>query len=330
MRALVTGGGGYLGTAIVRQLRARGDEVLVLGRNAYPHVEALGAVCVQADLERDTPDLAAKMAGCDVVFHAAALPPRWSPYASFVRTNVDGTRRMLEAARAAGVRRFVYTSTPSVAFSGTAQEGVTEEQAPYPPSYLSPYAQTKAEAERMVLGANHPDLSVVALRPRLIYGEAEPHMLPRLIERHRQGRLRIVGDGTAKNSLTYVENAAAAHLQAADALAPGAPCSGRAFFVADPEPVVLWAWLNGIFEGIGLPPLRRHISQRFAETAGAVAEAAWSVLPLRGEPPMTRFIARNLATPCWYDLRNARAAFGLNAVVSPEEALARTIADLRG
>lgn len=329
MKALVTGGGGYLGGAIVRQLLARGDDVIVIGRNRYPAAEAAGATCAIADLAVDDPRLAAAMRRVDVVFHVAALPPHHAPRAAFVATNVDGTRRVLDAARAAGVPRLVYTSTPSVAFSGVAQEGVTEEQAPYPPSYLSPYAETKAVAEKMAIATHSPGLAVTALRPRILYGPGEPHMLPRLIARHRAGRLRIVGDGKNRMGLTFVENAAAAHLQAADALGPGSANGGRAYFVTDAEPVVLWDWLNTFFAGVGLPPVTRRVPLGVARCVGAAFEAAWAVLPMKSDPPMTRFVATNLATSAWYDLRNARRDFGLHEVVPAAEGLARTIAAFR-
>jgi nucleoside-diphosphate-sugar epimerase len=330
MRALVTGGGGYLGLEIVRQLRARGDEVVVVGRGRYPAAEALGAVCRPVDLTADGPALQDAMQGCDVVFHVAALPPEWRPRREFVATNVDGTRRVLDAARAARVGRLVYTSTPSVAFHGVTQDGVHARDVPYPASFGSPYAETKAIAEQMALAAHGPDLAVTALRPRLIYGPDEPHMLPRLIARHRAGRLRIVGDGTNRVSLTFRENAAAGHLQAADRLGPDAPHGGRAYFLADDGPVVLWGWLNALFAGLGLPPLTRRVPLGVALTVGAVCEAMWSTLPLSGEPPMTRFIARNLATTAWYRLDEARADFGYAPPVSGDEGLARTLAALRG
>jgi nucleoside-diphosphate-sugar epimerase len=329
MRALVTGGGGYLGLEIVRQLRARGDDVVVVGRGRYPAAEALGATCRPVDLTADGPALTEAMHGCDVVFHVAALPPDWRPRSDFLATNVDGTRRVLDAARASGVRRLVYTSTPSVAFHGVPQDGVRAQDVPYPSSFGSPYAETKAIAERMALAAHSPELAVTALRPRLIYGPDEPHMLPRLLARHRAGRLRIVGDGANRVSLTFRENAAAGHLQAADRLTPDAPHGGRAYFLADDGPVALWDWLNELFAGVGLPPLTRRVPLPAALAVGAICEAAWTLLPLPGEPPMTRFIARNLATTAWYRLDEAREDFGYAPPVSGADGLARTLAALR-
>lgn len=325
MRALVTGGGGYVGRAIVRQLLDRGDEVTVLGRRSYPEVEAWGAAGVQCDLGADDPALAEHLAGHDVVFHVAALPPYHAARELFVATNVDGTRRVIEACRAAGVPKLVFTGTPSATFDPAGAEGITEDEARYPETYETAYAETKAEAERMVLAAHSPELATTVLRPRLVYGPDEPHMIPRIIARNRAGRLRIIGDGHNKAGLTYVDNAAAAHLQAADALGPDSPNGGRAYFVTDPEPVELWPWLNTLLEGIDEPRITKTISLGAARTVGAILEFVWSLFGLAGEPPMTRFVATNLATPQWYDLSNGRRDFGLEPVVTAEDGLARTI-----
>jgi nucleoside-diphosphate-sugar epimerase len=325
VKALVTGGGGYIGRHVVAQLVARGDDVTVLGRHRYPDVEALGARGVTSDLGRDDPALAGLFAGMDVVFHTAAMTPIHAPRSAFTAINVDGTRRVIEACRAAGVSRLVFTSTPSVAHADGDTEGLREEQCPYPDHYESPYADTKAEAERMVLAANDATLATTALRPHIVYGPDEPHMLPRILARHRAGRLRIIGDGKNRVGLTYVDNAAAAHVQAGDALAIGSANAGRPYFVTDAEPVVLWSWLNALFAGVGLPPLERRVSLGTARAIGAVAEAAWAVLPLKGEPPMTRFVATQLATSHWFDLSNGRRDFGLAPVVDGDEGLRRTI-----
>ncbi|MCB9663857.1 MAG: NAD-dependent epimerase/dehydratase family protein [Alphaproteobacteria bacterium] len=329
MRALVTGGGGYIGRHVVRQLLDRGDEVVVLGRRAYPEVEAWGARGVQADLARDEPDLPRHLEGVDVVFHVAALPPYHAPYAVFEATNVGGTRRILEACRQAGVPRLVFTSTPSATFDGTDACGITEADAPYPERFLTPYAATKAHAEQLVLAANGPGLATTALRPHLVYGPDEPHMLPRVAQRNRAGRLRVIGDGTNRVGLTYVDTAAAAHLQAADALAEGSANAGKAYFVTDEEPVALWPWLDRFLTGVGEPPIRGRIGLGPARAVGAVCEALWAVLPLGGEPPMTRFVATNLATSHWYDLSGARTDFGFTPVVGGDEGLERTIAWFR-
>jgi nucleoside-diphosphate-sugar epimerase len=331
VKALVTGGGGFLGARLVAALRDRGDEVIVVGRRRYPEVEALGATCVPHDLAAEPGPLRAAMDGVEVVFHVAALPPVHAPREAFVATNVRGTEHVLAACKAAGVPRLVYTSTPSVVFAASSETALTEADAHYPASWGSPYAETKAQAEQAVLAAHGDGLVTTALRPRLIYGPGEPHMLPRLLARHQAGRLRIVGDGTNRVSLTYVDNAVDAHLAADAALARGTEHGpgGRAFFVADAEPVALWPWINDFFAGVGAPPLTRRISLPAARAVGAVCEALWGTLPLRGEPPMTRFVAANLSASQFYDLSAITAATGWRPRVSGAEGLRRTVAAFR-
>lgn len=328
MNALVTGGGGFLGLELVRQLRARGDRVVVLGRNTYPAAEALGARCVVADLASNQ-DLQPHLAGIDVVFHSAAKAGVWGPRAEYQNTNVVGTRRILEAARAAGVGAFVHTSSPSCTFDGADHAGVTEDDVTYPAEFEAFYPESKAMAERVVLPANADGFRTTALRPHLIWGPGDPHLLPRVVQRHRQGRLRIVGDGQNRVGITTVQNAAAAHLQAADALRSHARNAGKAYFVTDPAPVELWTWINRMLEAVGERPVTRRVSLGTARAVGAVLERVWTGFSLRGEPPMTRFVAAQLATSHWYNLKNGQADFGLAPVVDPEQVFEDTARWLR-
>jgi len=320
VRALVTGGGGFLGRAIVEALVSERHAVTVVGRQAYPEIVALGARCLQLDVSRA--DLTAAFRGHDVVIHSAAKAGVWGDRAEYLQTNVEGTRNVVAACRGAGVPRLVYTSSPSVVFDGHDHESVTER--PYPDRYEAAYPETKAAAERQVLAANDDSLATVTLRPHLIYGPRDPHLLPRLFARARAGRLAIVGAGTNRVSVTYVDNAAAAHVQAALHLEPGCAFSGRAFFVNDPVPVQLWPWLNALLERVGLPPVTRRVPASLARAAGAAAEGLWWLMRLGGEPPMTRFVAAQLASSHWYDVTPAREAFGYAPPVGPEDAVART------
>lgn len=323
MKVLVTGGGGFLGSAMARRLLAEGHAVTIVARGDYPALGAAGATLARVDIgDRDA--LTRAMEGHELVFHVAAKAGVWGKEADFVHSNVTGTESVLAACRATGVAKLVYTSSPSVIFDGhdhlDAGPGL-----PYPDRYEAIYPRTKAEAERMVLAANSPSLATVALRPHLIYGPGDPWLLPRILTRHRAGRLRIVGTGDNQVSLTYVDNAAAAHLQAAVALtASDAACAGRAWFVNDPEPVRVWAWLNALFARCGLPPLTRKVPLGLARAAGTVAEGVWSLFGLDGEPPMTRFVATQLATSHTYDMAPTRAACGYAPPVSGDDAFDRT------
>ncbi|MFQ5591575.1 MAG: NAD-dependent epimerase/dehydratase family protein, partial [Phycisphaerae bacterium] len=251
MKALVTGGGGFLGTAIARALHARGDSVLALGRHDYPQLERLGIRTVRANL-CDADAVSGACAGMDVVFHAGALTGIWGPRRAFWETNVTGTKNVIGACRTHGVKKLVYTSSPSVVFGARALNGVNESQ-PYPRRFLAAYPRSKAAAEQMVLASNDPSLATVALRPHLIWGPGDPHLIPRVIERARKGRLVQVGDGKTLVDICYVDNAARAHLLAADALEPGAKCAGRAYFISQGEPVALWPWLNHILGSLAIP-----------------------------------------------------------------------------
>ncbi len=331
MKAVVTGGGGFLGLAMVRMLRARGDDVVVLGRSAYPEAEAMGAVCVKGDVA-DLAVVKDTVAGADVVFHVAAKAGVWGKAEDYERANVTGTQNVIDACVSRGVSRLVHTSSPSVTFDGGDAENATE-SLPYPQTHLYHYGRTKAEAERRVLAANataHKKgpqvLLTTALRPHIIYGPGDPHILPRMIARHRQGRLRIVGEGKNKIDITFVDNGAHAHLLAADALGRDNPKNaGKAYFISDGVPVVPWQWLNGIFAELGLPPLQKKIPYGAARAVGAMLEGAWSLFNLAGEPPMTRFVAAQLGTSHYYDLSAARKDIGYEAVVDPKTALLQTI-----
>ncbi|GAA4917044.1 nucleoside-diphosphate-sugar epimerase [Actinomycetospora succinea] len=311
MKALVTGGGGFLGGAVVDALLARGDDVTSLARGDYPDLAAKGVRVRRGDLA--DPDAARDaVTGQDVVVHVAAKAGLWGRDADFHRSNVEGTRVLLDACRAAGVGRFVFTSTPSVVHAGGDIDG-GDESLPYADRYDSAYPRTKAEAERLVLGADSPDLATTALRPHLIWGPGDTQLVPRILARARAGTLRLVGDGTALIDTTFVDDAAAAHLDAVDHLHPGAACAGRAYFVTSGDPRPVRELVDGILAAGGLPPVRGTVPRPVAVAAGAAVEATWRVLggfTDLGEPPMTRFLARQLATTHWFDISAARRDLG--------------------
>lgn len=321
MRALVTGGGGFLGSAIVRRLLAGGHGVRSLSRGHYPALERLGVEQVQGDVA-DPAAVSRAVANCDIVFHVAAKAGVWGSFRDYHRANVVGTENVIAACRKRGVGRLVFTSSPSVVGGGHDIAG-GDESLPYPKRYLAHYPRTKAEAERAVLAANGPDLAAVSLRPHLIWGPGDNHLIPRLIERAKTGQLRIVGDGTNKVDVTYVDNAAAAHVLAADRLTPGSPAAGKAYFISQGEPVVLWEFVNRVLALAGLPPVTRRVSLRKAYAAGAVLEATYRLLGKTDEPRMTRFLAVQLATSHWFDITAARRDLGYEPAVSTEQGLRR-------
>lgn len=325
-RVLVTGGGGFLGSAIVERCLARGWQVRATGRSPRPALAARGVEFVAGDIA--DPEHARRAArGCDAVFHVAAKAGVWGPRAGYERANVGGTRAVVEACRAEGVPHLVHTSTPSVVFNRGSFRGAGE-SLPYGRGWLCHYARTKAEAERLALAADHPALRVTALRPHLIWGPGDPHLFPRLLARARAGRLRIVGDGANQVDVTHVDTAADAHLAALDALAAGR-AGGRAYFISQGEPVRLWEFANRLLVGAGLAPVTRRVPLPVAYAAGAALEATWATLRLAGEPPMTRFVATELAKDHWFDVTAARRDLGLRPAHDTWEALDRLARSLR-
>ena len=323
MKVLVTGGGGFLGQALCRGLIERGYEVVSYNRGLYPALDAVGVVQVQGDLA-DRVAVIAAARGCEAVFHNAAKAGAWGSYDSYHQANVVGTDNVLAACSSHGIGRLVYTSTPSVTHRATHPvEGGTAETVPYGEGFKAPYATTKAIAEKAVLAANAPSLATVALRPRLIWGVGDNQLLPRLVARAKAGRLRFVGDGHNKVDTTYIDNAAQAHFDAFDHLAPGAACAGRAYFISNGEPKTMRETLNSLLAAVGAPQVDKSLPFGAAYAIGAVCEGLWHALPLKGEPPMTRFLAEQLATSHWYDMAPATRDFGYVPRVSFHEGLSR-------
>jgi nucleoside-diphosphate-sugar epimerase len=326
-----------LGEYIVDALVARGDRVRSFGRGDYPALSSLGVDIVRGDI-RDEVSITAACRGVDCVFHVAAVPGIGMRASVYDSINRVGTENVLAACRANNVGRLVYTSSPSVVFAGRDQCGI-DETTGYDFEWLRAnrayYSLSKALAERSVLAAHDDGLKTCALRPHLIWGPGDTHLIPRLIARARSGRLRRVGDGTNVVDITYVENAADAHLQAADALDSGRAGSsstpaGKAYFISQGEPVNCWQWIDEILALVDLPPVRRSISLKTAKRVGAACERVWGLLRLQGEPPMTRFLAAQLAISHWFDISAARRDLGYEPHVSTAEGMQRLAVWLRG
>lgn len=321
MKALVTGGGGFLGSAIIRQLVARGDHVRSYSRGSYALLSDLGVEQVRGDLA-DLSALTAALAGIDVVFHVAAKAGIWGSYDEYYRANVTGTENIIAACRHHRINRLVYTSSPSVVFDGSDVAGA-DESLPYPAHFEAHYPKTKAQAEQLVRAANSPALCTVSLRPHLIWGPGDNHLVPRILARGKAGRLRRIGDRPCLVDTVYIDNAARAHLLAADCLSPEGPVAGKAYFISNGEPIPLWEMVNRILAAGALPPVRKSIPAPVAYGAGVGCEMLWNLLSLAGEPPMTRFVAREMATAHWFDISAARRDFGYTPDVSIDEGLKR-------
>lgn len=359
---LVTGGTGFLGSHLVDRLLEDGRQVTVVSRSRRPQLVARGVRVVVGPLHEPTVCTEA-VDGAATVFHVAARVGVWGRHADFHRDNVVATKTLLHAAQAGGVKRFIHTSTPSVVYNGRDLAGANE-SLPLTTDCPSPYPLTKAQAEAAIIAANRKGFLTTALRPHLIWGIGDPHLVPRILARARAGRLRIVGEGKNLVDMVHITNATQAHLDAERALTkePQPPnastqshchvirdngakvtdCNeitplvnrtlspaGKAYFITNDEPVNLWDWINTLLTALGESPLTKSISLNSASRIGAVAETIWKTLRLNGEPPMTRFIAAELAKDHWFDLTAAKRDLGYAPKVTMEQGTAELIKALK-
>jgi nucleoside-diphosphate-sugar epimerase len=312
---LVTGYGGFLGSAIARRLVALGYRVRGIARQSYPALTELGVEAVRGSIE-DEKLCRESVRGVDAIVHTAALAGVWGPRQAYERINVAATQSLITAARDEGVRALVFTSSPSVTFDGSPQSGI-DESVPYPQRWLCDYPRTKALAEQEVLRAHEPGrLSVCALRPHLIWGAGDPHLIPRVLARCRAGRLARVGEGTNLIDTVHVENAAQAHVLALERMLDhDRDAGGRPYFITDGEPLGCWEWISTILRCGGLEPPRKRISLPLAYRLGGALELLYRTLGLRDEPPMTRFVALQLGVDHYFSIDSARRRLGYEPAV---------------
>jgi nucleoside-diphosphate-sugar epimerase len=325
MKALVTGGGGFLGRVIVEKLLKRGTYVRVLGRRKYPFLEEQGVEIVTGDI-RNFEAVETAVKDMDTVFHVASMTGIWGKWKDFFETNVTGTENILKTSKKNGVSRLVYTSTPSVIYGGEENFENVDETIPYPKKYNCYYPATKAIAEKMVLAENGKDgLLTVSLRPHLIWGPRDTNLIPRLIERAKSGRLIRVGDGKNLVDIIYVDNATHAHLLAVDRLEEGSPVCGQAYFISQGEPVVLWDWIDNVIKRKKQKQEKKTISYRTAYLLGQLFEGIYTMFHIASEPVMTRFLASQLAKYHFFNIEKAKKELGYSPVVSHKEGLEQMI-----
>ncbi len=321
--ALVTGGGGFVGRAVVRSLLERGVACSVVGRKRCPALEKRGVRCLQGDI-RDAEFLAASCRNVDTVFHIAALAGIWGKWSEYYSINVTGAENVLAACRKNGVARLVYTSTPSVVFAGKDICG-GDESLPYPKAFHCHYAKTKAMAEKLILAAADSSLKTCAIRPHLVWGPEDPHLIPRIIERGRKKQLYIIGAGSNLADISYIDNVARAHLLAAENLAGTGTASGMAYFISQGEPVRLWDWINTLLTALGIAPVVKKTPFPLAYGAGLLLETGHRFLRPDKEPRMTRFLAEQLAMSHYFSTERARKDLGYTPLVSTEEGMERLL-----
>ncbi len=323
MRVLVTGSTSMIGRAVVDRLLARGDRVTTLQRTPPNETtgrdETTGRVVSVTGSVTDADAVRRACAGQDAVIHLAARVGVVGTWAEFVETNVDGTRLLISAARRAGVGRFVYVSSPSVAHAGDPIMGDGATPAD-PDAAHGHYARSKALAERQALAASNAAMPIVAIRPHLVWGPGDTQLVGRIVERARSGRLRLVGSGLALFDTTYVDNAADALVAALDR---AQSLGGQAYVVSNGEPRTMLELTTRIVEAAGVTWTPRSVPTGVALVAGSVVERVWSWTRRTDDPPITHFIAEQLSTAHWFDQRQTRTALGWTPSVPLDEGFAR-------
>jgi len=322
-KVLVTGGGGFVGKRITGMLTERGIPCRVIGRNRYPEIEAMGAECLVGDIS-DRHVMLDATRDVDTVFHVAALAGIWGPWNEYYRINVIGTGNVIYGCQVNNVARLIYTSTPSVVFDQADIRG-GDESLPYSSHFLCNYAKSKMMAEKMVLSANSDSLLTCAIRPHLIWGPEDPHLIPRLIESGKRKQLKRVGSGTNMVDISYIDNVAHGHILAAGNLASVGTAAGKVYFLGQEKPVVLWEWINSLFLKLGIPQVTRSIPFAAAYCIGALLESGYRLCRVSKEPGMTRFVACQLSRSHYFSHNSAQKDLGYIPVVSMEEGMERTV-----
>jgi nucleoside-diphosphate-sugar epimerase len=347
VRILITGASGFLGGALLEALVARGHRVRTLQRSKGPRLASLereGRVENVLGSVEDREAVGRAVQGIETVFHVAAKAGVWGSHAQYFAANVIGTRNVIELAKAHGVTRLVHTSSPSIVHAGGDQEGI-DESTPIASHHATHYPATKAIAEREALAAHGTPtgtgsdtgagtgtgrtLSSVALRPHLIWGPGDTNIAPRMVDRAKKGRLVLVGGGHKKIDATYIESAVHAHLLAWERLAPGAACGGKAYFIAQGEPLPSRELILGIVRAHGIEVSPRSVPLAVAKLLGSSVELAWRLARREDEPPLTRFLAEQLGTAHWYSLVAAERDLGYRAPVTTAQGLAKLAAHVK-
>lgn len=329
MKYLITGPGGFLGRHIVEKLLSRGDSVRGFARRSQPELERMGLEMRLGNLT-DSAAVAAACEGVDGVFHAAAIAGIGENWNRYYQTNTVGTINVIDGCKKSNVERLVYTSSPSVVFTDKPLENA-DESTPYPKSFNAHYPHSKALAEQQVLSANGAEtsnggvLTACALRPHLIWGPGDHNLIPRLIQRAKAGLLRRVGDGTNLVDTTFVENAADGHVQAMDALSDGlrSKPAGKAYFLSQDDPFNCWEWIDELLAIYHLPPVKKSVSFRSAYAIGAMEEFVWKIFGWTEDPPMSRFLAIQLAVSNYFDISAAKRDFGYVPKIDKAEGMRR-------
>jgi len=314
MNVLVTGGGGFIGSALARELIKNNFTVTSFSRGDYPELRKAGIRIIRGDIT-DLEQVIKAEDNIEVVFHVAAKAGISGSYNEYYAVNVTGTGNILQACRLRGIKYLIYTSSASVVFDGKDICGA-DESLPYPLKPVSHYTATKAIAEQMVLHANSPDMRTIALRPHLVYGPGDIHLLPRILLAVKTGRLMRIGKGRNLIDVSYIDNVVAAHLKALLAIQSNTEAAGKAYFITNGEPVVLWDFMNELLISSGYNTVNKSVPETIAFLIAGLMESFHNLFRGSAEPLLTRFLVRELSRSHWFNISRARNSLNYNPEIS--------------
>ena len=319
MRVLVTGASGFIGQHVVRALLARGHDVSATGRSAaaLAPLADVGARTVTADLASDPLDDLVR--GHASVVNCAALAAPWGRRDSFVRNNVQTAERLLVAAAAAGVTRFVHLSSPSIYSSFKDQIAVREAFTP-PHRWTTPYGETKWLSEQIVLDRRFASLQPVVLRPRAVFGEGDRVIVPRILAVARKGIFPVINGGAAQIDVTYVANVVTA---VELALSTSSENVGRAYNITNGEPMPVRELLDRLFAALDVRVKFVPLPQFVAYGMASLSETIANLRANGREPRLTRYGIALLAHSLTLDITAARERLGYVPRVSLQEGFER-------
>lgn len=328
MHILVTGAGGFIGFELTKRLMALEYKVTTISRNFYSSLEDLGVTQLQFDLTNNPSQLKKILEKhhhtqpIKVIFHVASKVSMWGKWIDFYKTNVVATENLVKVAQELNIKSFVYTSTPSVVYSGN-HLNHENEKLPYTTSKESLYAYSKSIAERFVLKQNSKSFKTIALRPHLVFGQGDKNLIPTILKKAQTKKLRIIGSGKNLVDITYIDNVIDAHICALNALENSQKARGEAFFIGQ-GPTDLWSFIDLVLEKKGLEKVRKKIPYRLAYVMSFLCELIYSILFLSNkEPPSTRFVVNQLSKNHYFDHQKAKSLLNWQPNISTEEGLRR-------
>jgi len=324
-KVLVTGASGFLGKFLVKALLRRKASVSVLYRQDCTEFDDLNLGILKGDIAR-APICKKACEGMELVFHVAAKAGEWGSYKSYSEPNVQGTQNIIAACQAAGVKRLIFTSTTSVVIPQAQLNDMDESVAIPSGQHFNNYQRTKAIAEEFVIAANDPKgLRTTSIRPSAIWGIGDNHLFPRILKRAQRGKLAIIGDGKNSISIIHVENAAHAHLQAAES----ENVWGKVYFITDEKPVALWPLVEHVLSELAIPRIKKSISFKRAFVLATVLEKIYQILHIPVAPPLTKYIVYMVGKDRHYNISRAKQDFGYTPIVAFDKALEDSLAYYR-